>query len=382
MKSRPNVQPKISCGDALNLLPTLPDHSVNLALFSPPYGEQRKHQYGGVPEKEYPAWLVSIMTALKTKLADDGNVLIVIRSSVRNGVVSDYVLRTRLALREDGWKECEELIWRKTDAPPLGHRERPRRTWEHILWFSRTTKPYIDLTATGNHGSDRIGFGGSHRFRGNGNPLHTERSTTLRAGVSKIGDVFDVPITHIENGVFHPAMFPAPLAEKLILAFSREGDVVLDPFAGSGQTLLAARNLRRIGIGFDIDAEYVALARKRLRGDDANSRDGFRLRPDFPQTARGRRAYVVGKGLVPSDATVFEFVVAKTVNGPDRVAATPLSVNQIATATDLSRSTVIRSLDRLRNAGLVETNQDPEWHRQRGSVVGVAESLLLPGHES
>jgi site-specific DNA-methyltransferase (adenine-specific) len=378
MNTHPKLQPKMSCGDALDLIPTLPDHSINLCLTSPPYGMQRKDQYGGVPEKDYPAWMVSIMAALRSKLADDGNVLIVIRSHVRGGVVSDYVLRTRLALRDDGWKECEELIWVKPDAPPLGSRERPRRTWEHILWFSKSTKPYINLTAGGNHGSDRIGFVSSHRFKGDVNPLHTKRSSVPTLGTSRIADHFTALVSANANGVLHPAMFPAPLCEKLILAFSREGDIVLDPFAGSGQTLLAARNLKRIGIGFDISPEYVEMARKRFRGDDADPGHGFRLRPDFPQTIRGRRTYMTGKGLVASDASVFEFVVAKTINTPDRIAATSLSVNQIATATDLSRSTVMRSLDRLRDAGLVETSKNPDWNRQRSSTVGVTQSLLLP----
>src|ERR1039457_4275411 len=95
--------------------------------------------------------MVAVMAALRPKLTGDGSVLIVIRSHVRDGVVSDYVLKTRLALRNDGWKECEELIWLKPNAPPLGSDYRPRRTWEHILWFSKTPKPYIDLRANGSY---------------------------------------------------------------------------------------------------------------------------------------------------------------------------------------------------------------------------------------
>ena len=124
---------------------------------------KRKRQYGGVPEKEYPAWMCRVMAALRPKLAADGSVLVVIRSHIRDGVVSDYVLRTRLALREDGWCECEELIWLKPNAPPLGSDYRPRRTWEHILWFSRSRRPFTDLRANGTF-SDRIGFGGSRKI--------------------------------------------------------------------------------------------------------------------------------------------------------------------------------------------------------------------------
>ena len=151
---------KVICGDVLMLIPTLRKESVALGLFSPPYAMQRRRQYGGVSEKEYPAWMCRVMAALRPKLTANGSVLIVIRSHVRDGVVCDYVLRTRLALREDGWCECEELIWLKPDAPPLGSKQRLRRTWEHILWFSKSANPFIDLKANGSF-SDRIGFGGS-----------------------------------------------------------------------------------------------------------------------------------------------------------------------------------------------------------------------------
>ena len=110
---------RIVCGDALALIPTLQDRSVNLCLTSPPYAMQRRSQYGGVTETEYPTWMCRVMASLRPKVTNDGSVLLVIRSHVRDGVVSDYVLRTRLALREDGWKEPEELIWWKPDAPPL-----------------------------------------------------------------------------------------------------------------------------------------------------------------------------------------------------------------------------------------------------------------------
>jgi site-specific DNA-methyltransferase (cytosine-N4-specific) len=68
---------RIVCGDALALIPTLPDRSVALALFSPPYAMQRRRQYGGVPEKEYPAWMVAVMAALRPKLTGNGSVLLV-----------------------------------------------------------------------------------------------------------------------------------------------------------------------------------------------------------------------------------------------------------------------------------------------------------------
>ena len=77
-------------------------------------------------------------------------VLLVIRSRRQEFLlVSDYVLRTRLALREDGWHEFQECVWLKPDAPFLGSHNRLRACFEPILCFSKSTKPYIDLTANG-----------------------------------------------------------------------------------------------------------------------------------------------------------------------------------------------------------------------------------------
>jgi len=198
---------RIVCGDALLLIPTLPDRSVQLVLTSPPYAMERRRQYGGVPEKEYPAWMVAVMAALRPKLTGNGSVLLVIRSHVRDGVVSDYVLRTRLALSEDDWCECEELIWLKPDAPPPGSKQQPRRTWENILWFSKTPKPYIDLQAAGTL-SDRIGFVGSSRYAED-REIAAGRSLRVESGHARTPDDFVANVGDNENGVMHPAMFPA-----------------------------------------------------------------------------------------------------------------------------------------------------------------------------
>ena len=372
-------QPKagtLICGDALALIPTLRNGSVNLCLTSPPYAEKRKRQYGGVPEADYPAWMVAVMAALRPKLTCDGSVLIVIRSHVRDGVVSDYVLKTRLALRSDGWKECEELIWLKPNAPPLGSDYRPRRTWEHILWFSKTPRPYIDLRANGSY-SDSIGFGGS-------NKMTTMPPRDFQDGQSRTPDHFTALMSENENGIHHPAMFPATLCEKLILTFSKEGQRVADIFCGSGQTLIAAKRLRRKFIGFDAKKEYVELAAQRLNAPFSehlptiHPGQPVRLRTDFPNTPKSRRIYLESQNLNASDAAVFELILSMTVNSLDRKAAIELSHNQIVAATGISRSTVIRSIKRLEDLKLIDTVKDAEWHRGRSNRVGIAASLLVP----
>ena len=254
---------RIRCGDALKLIPELDDDSVSLVLTSPPYAEQRSGQYKGIRESKYPAWAVDWMAALWDKLTEDANVLIVIRPHIKNGSLSDYVLRTRLALRDDGWTECDELIWAKPDAPPLGNNKRPRRTWESVLWFAKTGKSFCDATACGRV-TNRIGFAGSLRFgTGIGKPIKTGQMVEVGSGVARTPDVFKATIS--ENpSIQHPAMFPVSLAEQLILTFSRPSDTVLDPFCGSGTTLCAAKKHGRDFLGFEISRNYVGMAKRRL----------------------------------------------------------------------------------------------------------------------
>ncbi len=206
-------------GDCLDLIPTL-DRSVSLVVTSPPYAEQRAGHYEGIPEEDYPDFTVQWMTALEPKMTPDGSVLIVIRPHLRGGVISDFVLRTRLALREAGWHECEELIWLKPDAPPLGSKLRPRRAWESILWFGRCAQPFADLKACSKE-SDRLGFNGAIKFAEGGVSEKTAWHPCVESfgkgnGVARITDVIVANVGGNEPGLDHPAVFPLGLAEQLV----------------------------------------------------------------------------------------------------------------------------------------------------------------------
>ncbi len=179
------------------------------------------------------------------------------------------MLRTRLALREAGWNECEELIWLKPDAPPLGSKLRPRRTWESILEFSRSPQPYADLKACGK-GSDRLGFNGAIKFAEGGVSEKTAWHPCVEffgngQGIARIPDVIVANVGGNEPGLDHPAVFPLGLAEQLIKSFSQSGDLVLDPFCGSGQTLMAAKGCGRRYLGIELEEKYVRIALQRLR---------------------------------------------------------------------------------------------------------------------
>src|SRR5699024_7759567 len=136
-------------GDCMDVMASLPAESVDAIVTSPPYAMQRRSTYGGIPESEYPAWAVAWMAEARRILKPDGSVIINIRPHIKNGVISDYVLRTRLALRGDGWAELEELIWHKKDGAPMGSTSRPRRSYEHLLWYGKHGRPHADPKAAG-----------------------------------------------------------------------------------------------------------------------------------------------------------------------------------------------------------------------------------------
>lgn len=252
-------------GDCTDLIPFLPGRSVSLVLTSPPYGEQRSGLYPGVPDHLYPEFTLRWMSALWDKLADDGSVLLVIRPDLKGGVVKDYVLRTRLALREAGWKECETLIWFKPDGGAcMGSTSRPRRTYEDILWFSKTSDPFVDPKACGRD-AEKVSFTGSPRPGQRSFSVPKERPTcTKQPGRTKLADVIRVPVRRTARGIDHPAMFPVELAEVLIQTFCPASGTVLDPFCGSGTTPIAARRHGRNFYGFDVVPDYCDLARRRL----------------------------------------------------------------------------------------------------------------------
>ena len=247
----------VTQGDCRDLIPLLPDKSIHLCLCSPPYADQRKGQYPGVPEKEYPQFTVEWMSRLFPKLTDSGSVLVVIDPHVKQGVMADYVLRTQLALREAGWKEHKTQMWFKWNRLPLGHKWWPKHCYEQILWFSKTSKPFCHPKACGHPSDDLFPQNYKHSEWTNG-------KKGRKSGIARVGDVFVVPVGTNGKQTGHPAQFPVPLAERLIATFSPAGGTILDCFAGSGSTLVAVKRLGRSYYGFDIMPEFCKIARKRL----------------------------------------------------------------------------------------------------------------------
>ena len=251
---------KIICGDCLEIAKTISKESVNLIVTSPPYAQQRKKQYGGIPKQNYPDWTVKWCDAFKPALTNNGSIAIVIRPHIHQGQISDYVLHTRLALRENNWIEAEELIWIKPNSPPLGNIQRPRRAWESILWFSKSNKPFCNPKANGNV-SNRIGL---ESKKGVGD--YKAGVSSAKKGIARCRDYVEVGTGATDKSKYnhHPAQYPQELASWIIKLLCPQNGTVVDPFLGSGTTLLACNDTKTNGIGIELCQDYCEIAKKRL----------------------------------------------------------------------------------------------------------------------
>ncbi|CAN5890359.1 hypothetical protein BH23PLA1_BH23PLA1_39250 [soil metagenome] len=217
----------------------------------------RKRFYPGVPEHRYAEFTDRWMSLLRGKLADDGSVMIVIDTRIRDGIQSEYVQRTERTLRDSGWKQHRTLIWHKPDVMPLGRKGWPRHCYEQILWFSRSCRPFCDPWACGRP-TRRLGLRGYRWSRWSSVPVRE------REGIARVTDVIEVHVGLNEKGIGHPEVFPFRLAERLIEPYCPKGGVVLDCFAGSGSTLIAAKRSGRRFYGFEVEPDYCRIARARL----------------------------------------------------------------------------------------------------------------------
>lgn len=258
---------QVLTGDCVQVLRSMPADSVDAVVTSPPYAMQRTSTYGGVSAAIYPDWTVTWMAEVKRVLKPLGSVVINIRPNVLSGQISDYVLHSRLALRSSGWVELDEMIWHKPDAPPLGRVDRPRRSWESLLWYATTSSPYCNPKANGSVSQKTGSLTGGRAAANQWSHLHGGQGQAVKEGVARCSDVVTVSVRHNESDddlTRHPAPYPKELAAWLIRLICPPGGVVLDPFCGSGSTGVAAIASGCEFVGIEIDEQYAAMVRRRL----------------------------------------------------------------------------------------------------------------------
>jgi len=293
-------------GDALDVLRTMPDESVNCVVTSPPYYGLRDYgeagQYG---LEETPAAYVATMrlvfAEVRRVLTEDGTLWLNLgdsyvtsdrgpdgsSSGLTNGAqhrarhsprfdrprknLLGIPWRVALALQDDGWIWRNLVIWAKTNGMPESVTDRLATRHEPVLLFARSQRYWFDLDSvrvpyaesTVQHAPRREFARKDATAAYFGNPQggldrqpHFDQE---RAGRNP-GDVWQFPTQPFSGA--HFAVMPAALAERCVLAGCRPGGVVLDPFCGSGTTGLVATKTGRRFVGIDVGSKYLDLALK------------------------------------------------------------------------------------------------------------------------
>ena len=263
---------KIIHGDCSKILKSFPDESINFIVTSPPYAYNRKGTYGGIPIEKYVEWFLPISSELKRVLKNDGSFILNIKERAVNGERHTYVLELILKMREQGWLWTEEYIWHKKNCYPGKWHNRFRDAWERCLHFTKQKKFNMYQEAV------MVPVGDWAQVRLN----HLSETDKIR-DVSKVGSGFGKNISRWKdrkqvnpsNVLYlatecgnknHSAVFPRELPEWFIKLFTKEGDVVLDPFIGSGTTAIACLELKRHYIGIELNPEYYQVAKNRVNG--------------------------------------------------------------------------------------------------------------------
>ena len=268
---------KVVVGDCADVLKGLPADSVSLIVSSPPYSDLRKHAYASVPADQYLDWVRPIGAELFRVLKPDGSFVLNIKEPVVDGQRHPFVLKLILALiEEQGWRWVDEYVWLKNNARPGDFGPRFRDAWERLLHFAKAPDLYMDKDAVrvpAAAGSVRKGKlerankeargGGKRRYTRTASGLETELGIEYRDGKCYPDNVLRVNVESWPKTT-HAAVFPIQIPDFFIRLLSRPGDLILDPFCGSGTTLEAAFHASRSGLGIDVDPEAVAFARERV----------------------------------------------------------------------------------------------------------------------
>lgn len=261
----------IMLGDCKDVLKKLPDECIDLVVTSPPYADNRKAVYGGVQANQYVLWFLPISQELKRVLKPDGSFVLNIKERVVNGERHTYVLELIMEMKKQGWLWTEEYMWHKKNCYPGKWKNRFRDAWERCLHFtkSKNFKMFQEnaMVPIGDWANSRL-------TKMNGKDLVRHDSRTLSGFSRKVSNwsgkkyVYPTNVLHLPtvcSNRNHCATFPIELPKWFISLFTKDGDVVLDPFIGSGTTALACIELNRQYIGIEKVKEYHKLARSSIR---------------------------------------------------------------------------------------------------------------------
>jgi len=264
----------ILVGDALSLLKSVPAGTFRCCVTSPPYWGLRDYgipnQIGAEPDlSDYVKHLVKVFREVRRTLTDDGTLWLNLGDSYTSGnrkwrdaddknparamsyrpptpkglKPKDLIgvpWRVAFALQEDGWFLRSDIIWHKPNCQPESVQDRPTRCHEYVFMFSKSKDYYYDRDAV-------------------------MEPTCSNGGRRNLRTVWSINTEPFPEA--HFATFPCALVEPCVRAGSGRGDVILDPFLGSGTVGVVCLKLNRRVIGLELNDDYAKIARRRI-GED------------------------------------------------------------------------------------------------------------------
>jgi DNA modification methylase len=280
------------CGDSLDLIAQLDDESVNLVMTSPPFSLQRKKEYGNKDQAEYVDWLFQFGRLVHAKLTKDGSFVLDLGGAYQKGapVRSLYNFRTLLKFcDEGGFFLAEDFYWfnpSKLPSPIEWVNKRKLRAKDSVntvWWLSKTEWPKADVSKVLTSYSGRMrklladpGAFYSPKLRPSGHDIGTGFGTDNGGAIPS--NLLQIPNSE-SNGSYlagckalgvkaHPARFPAKLPQFFIQLLTDKNDLVLDIFAGSNTTGMAAETEGRRWLAFEQSREYLAASAFRFLPKD------------------------------------------------------------------------------------------------------------------
>ncbi len=251
----------------------LPDNSIDLIFTSPPYEDRRDYSddpedLGNYAGLDFLLRLKAVMAECHRVLKPTGNFFLNYQGGIRNGYYSLAESHIPLiAVDQLGFRYVQPHYWYKSNATPGNTTDKLKNTTELIWHFVKSPayRVYKDAirepAATLGRDARTEKYHPLGKDPGNGYWSIQDR---LRQAKDPDDTVY-VGKKSQDQATVHPAKMPPELARRFILYGSQPGDLVRDPFAGSGTTLVCAKELGRNFVGYELNRDYAVLARSRLR---------------------------------------------------------------------------------------------------------------------
>lgn len=278
---------EILTGDVRQRLADIPDGSVRCCVTSPPYWGLRDYGNDGqigleeTPEA-YVAGMVEVFREVRRTLTNDGSLWLNLGDSYSNGLGllkhKDLVgipWRVAFALQADGWWLRQDIIWHKPNPMPESVTDRCTKAHEYVFLLTKSAKYHYDADAVAEpaiHAGHTVKAYASGKNQ-SGQPF---RDTATGGHDVHVGETRNRrTVWTIASKPFkaaHFAVMPEALVEPCVLAGSAPGDLVLDPFTGSGTVAVVSLKHNRRFIGVELNLEYVDIANDRINTATAQGR--------------------------------------------------------------------------------------------------------------